>query len=108
MHTPDVLAMLAKLPPRCFVEFYVGYRGPRVIEIVRGVPDTADDSTGLTADALNAALPTLPTRQQIEAMLYGDVHGWHLPGADANLTGEAAVKRREHLSIMAPSLAGEP
>jgi hypothetical protein len=105
MHTPDVLAILAKLPPRCFVEFYVGYRGPRVIEIVRGVPDTTDDSTGLTADALNAALPTC---QQIEAMLYGAVHGWHLPGTDADLAGEAAVKRQEHLSIMAPSLADEP
>ena len=104
MHTPDVLAILAKLPPRRFVEFYVEYRGPHVIEVVRGVPDTTDESTGLAA----AALPTLPTRQQIEAMPYGAVRGWHLSGADADLAREAAVRRREHLSIMAPSLADAP
>ena len=100
MHTPDVLAILAKLPPRRFVEFYVEYRGPHVVEVVRCVPDTTDDSTGLAA-----ALSTLPTRQQIEAMPYGAVRGWHLPGADTDLAGGAAVKRREHLRIMAPSLA---
>ena len=104
MHTPDVLAILTKLPPRRFVEFYVEYRGPHVVEVVRGVPYITDDSAGLAA----AALPTLQTRQQIEAMLYGAVRGWHLPGADTDLAGGAAVKRREHLRIMAPSLADAP
>jgi len=107
MPTPDVLAMLAKLPPRCFVQL-PGSRGPRVAEIVRGVPGVNDIDTALTAGELNSALPKPPTRPQIEAMLYGAIHGWHLAGADATLTGYARDDRLLSLSLLAPSLEEQP
>jgi len=107
MPTPDVLAMLAKLPPRCFVQLS-GSRGPRVAEIIRGVPGVTDIDTALTADEINSALPKPPTQPQIEAMLYGAVHGWHLASADADLTGYARDDRLLALSLLAPSLGEQP
>ncbi len=107
MPTPDVLAMLAKLPLRCFVQLS-GSRGPRVAEIVRGVPGLIDTGTALTAEALNAALPEPPTQAQLDAMLYGAIHGWHLDGADADLTGSARDGRKRSLSLLTPSLEAQP
>jgi len=107
MPTPDVLAMLAKLPPRCFVQLS-GSRGPRVAEIVRGVAGVTDIDTVLTAEALNAALPEPPMQAQLEAMLYGAIHGWHLAGADADLTGDARDDRLLASSLLAPSLGAQP
>ena len=84
MPTPDVLATLAKLPPRCFVEL-PGSRGPRTVEIVRGVPGYSDLDTTLPVDRLNASLPEPPTPEQAEAMLFGSMFGWHLEGADPDV-----------------------
>jgi len=107
MPTPDVLAMLAKLPPPYFVQLS-GSRGPHVAEIVRGVPGVTDIGTAMTADELNAALQEPPTQMQVEAMLYGAIHGWHLTGADADLTGYARDARLLSLSLLAPSLGKQP
>lgn len=84
MPTPDVLATLAKLPSRCFVEL-PGSRGRRIVEIVRGVPGYSDVDTALPVERLNASLPEPPTPEQAEAMLFGSMFGWHLPGADPDV-----------------------
>lgn len=84
MPVPDVLATLAKLPPRCFA-LVRSSRGPRVVEIVRGVPGYTATRTTAPADALNAALPEPPTPEQVEAMLFGSIFGWHLDGADPDI-----------------------
>lgn len=93
---PDVLATLAKLPPRCFVQI-PGSHGPRIVEIVRGVPGYSDVETALPAARLNAGLPEPPTPEQAEAMLFGSMFGWHLPEADPDV-----VRAQRHAAETAP------
>ena len=81
MDDPDVLAILAKLPPACFAAV-PGSRGLRTLRIVRGVPGYADGEAALPVDRLNAGLPVPPTPERVEAMLVGSMFGWHVPGAD--------------------------
>ncbi len=126
-HAPERETTL-NLPPCCFAEIPTS---GEVVLIVRGGEGYHPVSSPFPAAQLNATLPRPPTAAEIEAMLVGSMFGWDVPGAkpachaairtpqeskptkenarvDADLAGEAAVKRREHLSIMAPSLADEP
>ena len=102
MTTPDVLTTLAKLPPRCFATI-PGSRGPRTIEIVRGVPgyteisdvEGTSDLKGVhSAEALNAGLDVPPNPEQVEAMVVGSMFGWHVPGADPDVVRDRNAARQ--------------
>ena len=102
MTTPDVLTTLAKLPPRCFATI-PGSRGPRTIEIVRGVPGYIEinDFDGISdlesvdsAELLNARLDVPPNPEQVEAMVVGSMFGWHVPGADPDVVRDRNAARQ--------------
>lgn len=90
MTEPDVLATLAKLPPRCFASI-PSSRGPRTVLIIRGVPGYTDMDTSITVHDLNSALPKPPTPEQVEAMLVGSMFGWHVPGADPDIVRARSI-----------------
>lgn len=98
---PGVLAMLAKLPPACFVRRPTS-RGRETRRIDRGMPGYTIIETDIPVDALNAALPVPPTPAQIETMQAGSMFGWHVPGADLDVVRERMAHGRAALDPAAP------
>jgi len=67
------------LPPLCYA------RQPSTgatILIVRGEPGYHLVETSLTPEQLNTALAEPPTDAHVQALLFGSMFGWHVPGAD--------------------------